>query len=132
MKLSGDFTNTGGTVSGAQSLSINANTITNYAGRFTGGVIDLTTKNDLNVIGGSIEAGDKLKLDIGRDLNLITTMASASSSTGTVGTGKGAYSVDLASQTIDRMAGVYVSNPGGTMAITVGHDASLVAAQVVG
>lgn len=103
-----------GTIAGRQLVSINANTIDNLGGRISGGQVDLKAQLDINNLGGTIDAGDKLTLDAGRDINVRTT------------TGVGA----LGNTGVDRIAGLYVTNPGGALFASAGHDINLVGATV--
>ncbi|MDM0058248.1 two-partner secretion domain-containing protein, partial [Variovorax fucosicus] len=110
-----NFTNTG-TVAGRQVVSINANTIDNLGGRIAGASVGLKAQLDINNIGGTIAARDKLTLDAGRDINVRTTTQT---------------NMGVASGTnIDRVAGLYVTNPGGTLVASAGHDVNLVGAVI--
>ncbi|WP_235505085.1 DUF637 domain-containing protein [Variovorax sp. Root318D1] len=103
-----------GTIAGRQLVSINANTIDNLGGRISGGQVGLKAQVDINNLGGTIDARDKLTLDAGRDINVRTTTAS------------GAFG----NQNVDRVAGLYVTNPGGTLVASAGHDVNLVGAVI--
>ncbi|HZU93176.1 MAG TPA: hemagglutinin repeat-containing protein, partial [Microbacterium sp.] len=103
-----------GTIAGRQLVSINANTIDNLGGRISGGQVGLKAQVDINNIGGTIDARDKLSLEAGRDINVRTT----------TGTGL------LGNTGIDRVAGLYVTNPGGTLVASAGRDVNLVGAIV--
>lgn len=103
-----------GTIAGRQLVSINANTIDNLGGRISGGQVGLTAQVDINNLGGTIDARDKLTLDAGRDINVRTT----------TGTGL------LGNTGIDRVAGLYVTNPGGTLVASAGRDVNLIGAIV--
>jgi filamentous hemagglutinin len=102
-----------GTIAGRQLVSINANTIDNLGGRISGGQVALKAQLDINNLGGTIDAKDKLTLDAGRDIHVRTTTGTALGNTG-----------------IDRIAGLYVTNPGGTLVASAGHDINLVGAIV--
>ncbi|KQU90987.1 hypothetical protein ASC78_18525 [Variovorax sp. Root318D1] len=103
-----------GTIAGRQLVSINANTIDNLGGRISGGQVGLTAQVDINNIGGTIDARDKLSLDAGRDINVRTTTASGG----------------MGNTNIDRVAGLYVTNPGGTLVASAGRDVNLIGAVV--
>lgn len=103
-----------GTIAGRQLVSINANTIDNLGGRISGGQVGLKAAVDINNVGGTIDARDKLVLDAGRDITVRTTTESGSA--GNVN--------------IDRVAGLYVSNPGGTLVASAGRDVNLIGAIV--
>ncbi|MGJ7612142.1 MULTISPECIES: hemagglutinin repeat-containing protein [unclassified Variovorax] len=113
IKSSGDLVNTG-TIAGRSLVSINAENVDNLGGRIAGGSIGINARNDLNNIGGSITARDAAVLTAGRDINIRTTTQSAGNTTG-----------------IDRVAGVYVTNPGGTLIASAGRDANIVGAALV-
>jgi filamentous hemagglutinin len=110
IKSGGDLVNTG-TIAGRSLVSINAENVDNLGGRIAGGSIYIDARNDLNNIGGSITARDGAVLEAGRDINVRTTTQSAGGTTG-----------------IDRVAGVYVTNPGGTLIASAGRDANIVGA----
>ena len=111
IKGSGDLTNTG-TIAGRTLVSINADNVNNLAGgRIDGGVVAIHATNDLNNIGASITAKDAAVLTAGNDINIRTTTASGSA--GNIN--------------IDRIAGVYVSNPGGMLIASAGNDVDIVA-----
>ena len=103
-----------GTIAGRQLVSINANTIDNLGGRISGGQVGLKAQVDINNIGGTIEARDKLILEAGRDINVRTTTASGG----------------MGNTNVDRVAGLYVTNPGGMLVASAGHDANLTGAVV--
>ncbi|AVQ79661.1 MULTISPECIES: two-partner secretion domain-containing protein [unclassified Variovorax] len=103
-----------GTIAGRQLVSINANTIDNLGGRISGGQVGLKAQLDINNLGGVIDARDKLTLEAGRDINVRTTTASG----------------PLGNTGIDRVAGLYVTNPGGTLVASAGRDINLVGAIV--
>ncbi|SDC49890.1 filamentous hemagglutinin family N-terminal domain-containing protein [Variovorax sp. CF079] len=114
IKSNGDVANTG-TIAGRTLVAINADNINNLGGRISGGNVALEAVNDLNNIGGTIDARDSLSLKAGRDINVRTTTTT--------------NSVGLNSTTsIDRVAGLYVTNPGGTLVASAGHDVNLIGA----
>ncbi|RUR70928.1 filamentous hemagglutinin N-terminal domain-containing protein [Variovorax guangxiensis] len=108
IKGSGDLVNTG-TIAGRTLLRIDADNINNLGGRISGGSVTLNAKTDLNNIGGSIDARDSLKIDAGRDINIRTT------------TQTNGYNTN-----VDRVAGLYVTNPGGTLIASAGRDVNLI------
>jgi hypothetical protein len=127
VQLSGDLTNSAGTVAGRHTVRLNADNLNNLGGRITGHDVGITTRNDLNNIGGTIDAVSHLKLDVGRDLNVATTTRGATSSTGAAGDPRG---VKLGAVAIDRVAGLYVTGEGGLLEADVGRDANFAGAQV--
>ena len=108
-----DLLNTG-TIAGRRSVTIDANTVNNLGGRISGGTVAITAAGDINNIGGTIDARDRLTLDAARDINVRTT-----TSAGTPG-----------NQIIDRVAGLYVTNPRGVLTASAGNDINLVGASV--
>ena len=110
----GDLSNSG-TLAGRTLVSINADNVDNLGGRIAGGDIGIHARNDLNNIGGSITAGNSAVLTAGRDINIKSTTQSASS--------MGANIANL-----DRVAGVYVSHPGGVLIASAGRDVNLIGA----
>ncbi|MDQ0590732.1 hemagglutinin repeat-containing protein [Variovorax paradoxus] len=112
IKSSGDLVNTG-TIAGRTLVSINAENVNNLAGgRIAGGSIGINARNDINNIGASITASDAAVLTAGRDINVRTTTASGATG----------------NSNIDRVAGVYVANPGGVLIASAGRDVNLVGA----
>ncbi|MEJ8855568.1 hemagglutinin repeat-containing protein, partial [Variovorax robiniae] len=112
----GDLTNSG-TIAGRSLVDIKADTINNLGGRISGGSVALDAKADLNIIGGSIDARQKMTLDAGRDINIETTTRSNAAGGGSA-------------TTVDQVVGLYVSNPGGSLKATAQRDFNLVGAVV--
>jgi len=112
----GDVTNTG-TIAGRTLVSITADNIDNLGGRISGGSVALNAVNDINDLGGTIDAKNSMSLVAGHDINVRTTI---SSSPGTMASASG----------VDRIAGLYVTNPGGTLVASAGNDMNLIGAIV--
>ena len=75
----------------------------------------MTTTN----IGGQIDAANALAVAAGRDLNVTSTTSS----------GAGQIGLNTFSRTgLERIAGLYVSDPGGTLLASAGRDVNLTAA----
>ena len=111
IKSSGDLVNTG-TIAGRSLVSINAENVNNLSGgRIAGGSVGINARNDINNIGASITASDAAVLTAGRDINIRTTTGSGSAG----------------NNNIDRVAGVYVSNPDGVLIASAGRDVNLIA-----
>jgi filamentous hemagglutinin len=125
IKMAGDFVNSG-TVAGRKTVSITAENIQNLNGRISGGSLDLKARTDLNNIGGTIDAASQLKIEAGRDINVRTT---TSSSGLTLDMSPGAVSLRGAT-VIDRVAGLYVSDPKGVLVASAGRDVNLIGAIV--
>jgi filamentous hemagglutinin len=114
IRSSGDVTNTG-TIAGRTLVAIDADNINQLGGRITGGRVGLDARTDLDNIGGSIEARDSLSIHAGRDIDIRSTTATSQNGLNS-------------STRLDRVAGLYVSNPGGTLVASAGHDLNLIGA----
>lgn len=119
LNLSGDLTNSG-RINGQQSTQILAENINNLGGLIQGNDVVLQARTDINNIGGVVAGQQSLVATAGRDINAITTTRSAESAGG-----------DFARNTLDRVAGLYVQQPDGTLTLQAGRDVNLTAAQVV-
>ncbi|MHA7844766.1 hemagglutinin repeat-containing protein [Serratia sp. D1N4] len=119
LNLSGDLTNSG-RINGQQSTQILAENINNLGGLIQGNDVALKARTDINNVGGVIAGQQSLVATAGRDINAITTTRSAESTGG-----------DFVRNTLDRVAGLYVQQPDGTLALQAGRDVNLTAAQVV-
>ena len=130
MRFTGDLTNAGGTIAGRNAVVLSAENIHNLAGRITGDDVSLTARNDINVIGGIVDASSRLSVVAGRDINVVTTTRDSRSTAGALPRSDAASGVDLAAVTLDRVAGLYVTNPGGSLMAVAGRDMNLVGAEV--
>ena len=119
LNLTGNLTNSG-RISGQQSTQILAENINNLGGLIQGNDVALKARTDINNVGGVIAGQQSLVASAGRDINAITTTRSAESAGG-----------DFARNTLDRVAGLYVQQADGTLALQAGRDVNLTAAQVV-
>ncbi|WP_445286458.1 two-partner secretion domain-containing protein [Variovorax atrisoli] len=114
IKSKGDVTNKG-TIAGRSLVSITADNVNNLdGGRIVGGSVGIDARNNINNIGASITARDAAVLKAGGDINIETTTRSRGTTTA-----------------IDRVAGIYVTNPGGTLIASAGHDVNLIGAAMV-
>ncbi|HEY4468769.1 MAG TPA: hemagglutinin repeat-containing protein [Klebsiella sp.] len=119
LNLTGNLTNSG-RINGQQSTQILAENINNLGGLIQGNDVALKARTDINNVGGMIAGQQSLVATAGRDINAITTTRSAESAGG-----------DFARNTLDRVAGLYVQQADGTLALQAGRDVNLTAAQVV-
>lgn len=110
----GDLVNTG-TIAGRQLVSIHADNVRNLGGRIVGDSVGIAARNDLDNIGGSIEARNAAVLTAGHDINIRSTTSTQTSAQGS-------------RTNLDRVAGVYVTNPGGTLLATAGNDVNIIGA----
>lgn len=117
LDLTGDLTNAG-TIAGRSIVSLTADNIRNLGGRISGTDTALSARTDLNNIGGLIQGGDSLTLTAGRDINIASTTSTQSSSQGS-------------RTNINRVAGLYVSNPNAVLVASAGRDVNLMAASIV-
>src|SRR5690606_33649897 len=108
LNLRGDLVNTG-SIAGRQLVSINANNIHNLQGGAIGGqAVGLQATQDINVIGSTVTATDALSVQAGGDITV------ASSTQTLEGGGFHQYGITQ----VDRVAGLYVTNPGGLGVLT--------------
>ncbi|UAN24660.1 hemagglutinin repeat-containing protein (plasmid) [Enterobacter sp. JBIWA003] len=119
LNLSGNLTNSG-RINGQQSTQILAENISNLGGLIQGNDVALKARTDISNVGGVIAGQQSLTATAGRDINATTTTRSAKSAGG-----------DFARTTLDRVAGLYVQQPDGTLALQAGRDVNLTAAQIV-
>lgn len=99
-KLNGDLLN-GSTIAGREAVQITANNINNLMGRIQGNTVDITTKKDLNNIGGQISAKEAMAVKVGGNLKIETTIRTSTTQVG-----------DFGSSTtgVDHVAGLYVGS----------------------
>lgn len=122
MNLRGNLVNTGD-IAGRRLVSINADNIDNLAGgAISGQRVGLQAAHDINVIGATVTAADALSVKAGGSVTVASTTATQS--------GSGPYS--WSQTTVDRVAGLYVTNPGGlgVLSVSAGGDVTLQAAQI--
>lgn len=104
----GDLVNTG-TIAGRTLVRIDKDNVNNVGGRIAGGDLAIHTKTDLNNIGGTIDARKRLSIYAGRDINVRSTTRT-----------------DGLNTNADRIAGLYVTNPGGMLFASAGRDVNLI------
>ncbi|WNO04234.1 DUF637 domain-containing protein [Rhodoferax mekongensis] len=121
IQTTGDITNAG-TILGRKVVQIEAGNIHNLAGLIQAQDVALQATQDINNTGGSVVAGNSLVALAGRDLNVASTTASSSGSSG-------AYSYTQTG--IDRIAGFYVQGK-GVLYASAGNDFNATAAQIAG
>ena len=120
LNLAGDLSNTG-TMAGRTVMALTAENVNNLGGRISGNAVGITARTDLNNLGGQIDAANSLNIAAGRDLNIASTTTALTTTTSTVGPTVSSFSG------IDRVAGLYITNPGGTLVASAGRDLNLVA-----
>ncbi|MEY8772366.1 hemagglutinin repeat-containing protein [Erwinia sp. ACCC 02193] len=119
LNLSGDLINSGRII-GQQNTQILADNINSLGGLIQGNDVAVHARTDINNAGGIFSGNSSLSILAGRDINAITTTRSAESAGG-----------DFVRNTIDRVAGFYVQQANGTLALQAGRDINLQAAQVI-
>ncbi|HEJ1943237.1 TPA: hemagglutinin repeat-containing protein [Pseudomonas aeruginosa] len=121
LNLKGDLVNSG-TIAGRTAVKLTGENLRNLGGRITGDAVALTARTDIDNIGGTLDASSTLLVNAGRDLNVATTTHSDA---------KQAGRSDFSRTNIDRVAGLYVTSPGGILLASAGRDANLIAAQII-
>ncbi|HCE6865205.1 TPA: hemagglutinin repeat-containing protein [Pseudomonas aeruginosa] len=121
LNLKGDLVNSG-TIAGRTAVRLTGENLRNLGGRITGDAVALTARTDIDNIGGTLDASSALLVNAGRDLNVATTTHSDA---------KQAGRSDFSRTNIDRVAGLYVTSPGGILLASAGRDANLIAAQII-
>lgn len=119
--LSGDLTNKG-TIAGRRSVVMNAENILNLGGRVSGQEVTLIAESDLDNLGGEIRAGSALSVQAGRDLRVESTVRTQQAQAG-LSSGERTH--------IDRMAGLYVTEPAGRLLASAHRDLVIKGAQVI-
>ena len=120
LRLEGDLVNSG-TIAGRGVVQLSGDNLRNLGGRISGADVLMQARTDLENLGGTLDAQDSLLLSAGRDLTVASTTQSASEQVG---------KSDFSRTDLDRVAGLYVSNPGGTLVMAAGRDVTLTGAEV--
>ncbi|MDH4375659.1 MAG: hemagglutinin repeat-containing protein [Ramlibacter sp.] len=115
LQVTGDLRN-GGTIAGRQVLTISAENLVNQ-GLIGGGQVALQAQQDIANIGGTVRATTALTLGAGRDLKVTSTTSEQANAQGR-------------QVQVDRVAGLYVSDPAGTLVARAGRDVQITAAVV--
>ncbi|HEY5971524.1 MAG TPA: hemagglutinin repeat-containing protein [Pseudoxanthomonas sp.] len=121
LNLKGDLINSA-TLAGRTAVQLNGDNLRNLGGRITGNAVALHARTDLDNIGGVIDANQTLIASAGRDIHVTSTTNAWSTQIG---------ANHYSNTTVDRVAGLYVTSPGGTLLVTAARDANLTGAQVV-
>ncbi|WP_047552224.1 two-partner secretion domain-containing protein [Methylotenera sp. G11] len=128
LKLNGDpATGAGGTlvnsgsIAGRTLTSISADNLHNLGGRISGNITSLDATQDINNLGGRIEAEDTLILQAGRDINIASTTQSSQNTAG---------ASSFTRTNLDRIAGLYITNPNGILIASADHNLNLQGAMI--
>lgn len=122
LNLRGDLVNSGD-IAGRQVVSINATNLHHLqGGAISGRAVGLQATQDINILGATVTAQDVLSVRAGGDVT-------AASTTQTLA-GGGFHAYEQTS--LNRVAGLYVTNPGGlgVLSVDAGGDITLQAAQI--
>jgi len=118
--LTDDLTNSG-TIAGREVVTINAENIQNLGGRIDANTALLNSRRDINNIGGTLSAQDTLLLNAGNDIRVETTTRHSQSISD---------NNTFTRTTIERVAGLYVSNPNALLVANAGNNINLIAAEL--
>jgi len=120
--------NADGALLAADSLQLDAGGDLNNSGNLNGRSIARLTADNLTNLGGRIRAGDRLDIATRQDL----TVESSTADIAFAQSGSRRSPTVTAQRTqINRIAGLYVDNPGGTLAASAGRDLHLNGAEIV-
>jgi len=118
INTTGDIKNSG-TIAGRTYVALNGDNLQNLGGIIHADTVVAQAGNDINNMGGTIAAKDMLYLDAGNNINVESTTQSSS------------QTVDGSSYrrtNLDRVAGLYVTDPNGLMYANAGNDINTKAA----
>ncbi|PJM86423.1 two-partner secretion domain-containing protein [Achromobacter ruhlandii] len=120
LNLKGDLVNSGA-IAGRAVVNLSGDNLRILGGRITADAVALSARADIDSIGGTLDAGSTLRLGAGRDLNVVSTTRGGATPAGRS---------DFSRTNLDRVAGLYVTNPNGLLLASAGRDAKLIAARV--
>ncbi|CAG1769038.1 partial filamentous hemagglutinin, partial [uncultured bacterium] len=113
----GSLTNLG-TVAGRNLVDIHTDTLNNIGGNITAAMTKLNATGNINNIGGTVQAETFLSVKAAGDLNLQSTTSTQHNTQGS-------------RTNIDRVAGLYVTQPNGWLVASAGGDINLKAANII-
>tara|TARA_R110001583_G_scaffold130834_1_gene282553 strand:+ start:49824 stop:55391 length:5568 start_codon:yes stop_codon:yes gene_type:complete len=119
-KLTDDLTSSG-TIAGRDVVIINAENINNLGGQIKANTLQLNAINDINNIGGTMSANDTLTLNAGNDLRIETTSHNSQSTPD---------NNSFSRTTVERVAGLYITNPNGLLLANAENDINLIGAEI--
>jgi filamentous hemagglutinin len=118
LNIKDSLTNSG-TVAGRQALRINSDTVNNINGRISANQLAIHALNDINNVGGTIDAANTLLLQAGRDINNVTTTTTNTNAQGSV-------------TNLNRVAGIYITGAeNGVLLAQAGNNINIDAAQLI-
>ena len=121
IKLGNGLVNTGN-IAGRKLVTIDAGNIEHLGGGISGQYVGLSSDKDIRITGATVTATDALSVKAAGNVTVAST----------VETQRGGGTYQYETNRIDRVAGLYVTNPNGDGALSVaaGGDISLKAAQI--
>ena len=121
IKLANGLVNTGD-IAGRKLVTIDAGNIEHLGGSISGQYVGLASDKDIRIAGASVTATDALSVQAAGNITVASTVETQR--------GDGTYQYET--NRIDRVAGLYVTNPSGDgmLSVVAGGDISLQAAQI--
>ncbi|EPK4168117.1 hemagglutinin repeat-containing protein [Stenotrophomonas maltophilia] len=121
IKLGNGLVNTGN-IAGRKLVTIDAGNIEHLGGSISGQYVGLSSDKDIRVAGATVTATDALSVKAAGNVTVAST----------VETQRGGGTYQYETNRIDRVAGLYVTNPSGDgmLSVVAGGDISLQAAQI--
>ncbi|QBR43697.1 hemagglutinin repeat-containing protein [Stenotrophomonas indicatrix] len=121
IKLSNGLVNTGD-IAGRKLVTIDAGNIEHLGGSISGQYVGLASDKDIRIAGATVTATDALSVQAAGNVTVASTVE-------TLGAG-GTHAFEITQ--LDRVAGLYVTNPSGdgVLSVVAGGDISLQAAQI--
>ncbi|MDH6331809.1 filamentous hemagglutinin [Stenotrophomonas sp. 1278] len=121
IKLANGLVNTGD-IAGRKLVTIDAGNIEHLGGSISGQYVGLASDKDIRIAGASVTATDALSVQAAGNVTVAST----------VETQRGGGTYQYETNRIDRVAGLYVTNPSGDgmLSVVAGGDISLQAAQI--
>ncbi|MCU1158137.1 hemagglutinin repeat-containing protein [Stenotrophomonas maltophilia] len=121
IKLGNGLVNTGN-IAGRKLVTIDAGNIEHLGGSISGQYVGLSSDKDIRVVGAAVTATDALSVKAAGNVTVASTAETQQ--------GGGTYQYET--NRIDRVAGLYVTNPSGDgmLSVGAGGDISLQAAQI--
>ncbi|WP_164261295.1 hemagglutinin repeat-containing protein [Stenotrophomonas maltophilia] len=121
IKLGNGLVNTGN-IAGRKLVTIDAGNIEHLGGSISGQYVGLSSDKDIRVVGAAVTATDALSVKAAGNVTVASTVETQQ--------GGGTYKYET--NRIDRVAGLYVTNPSGDgmLSVVAGGDISLQAAQI--
>ncbi|HGM5043613.1 TPA: hemagglutinin repeat-containing protein [Stenotrophomonas maltophilia] len=121
INLGNGLVNTGN-IAGRKLVTIDAGNIEHLGGSISGQYVGLSSDKDIRVVGAAVTATDALSVKAAGNVTVAST----------VETQRGGGTYQYETNRIDRVAGLYVTNPSGDgmLSVVAGGDISLQAAQI--